>query len=300
MLAWVNFPSAEKAQANTTMNTTLSQLRAQPQARLVPEQIARFRNEGYLIHEQPVLPLRSFLKLKDCFEGLLAALPKDERPEAMDVPHFVHPQLFEWAFDDAVLDLVAPIIGPDIALFSTHFICKPKGNGKRVPWHEDSSYWHGAMDPMDVCTVWLAIDPSTRENGCMMVIPRSHREGRAGYSGYETVDMETNVFDQEILPAHRDDARRVYIELQPNQCSLHDARIQHGSEPNLSKLRRCGWTLRYCPATVKFNEQHFAGLHQVYLARGRDRAGNTYADPARAYPELLERRLNSRRYRTSH
>jgi hypothetical protein len=51
----------------------------------------------------------------------------------MDVPHFMHPKLLEWAFDDAVLDLVEPITGPDIVLYSSHFISKPKGNGKRVP-----------------------------------------------------------------------------------------------------------------------------------------------------------------------
>ena len=59
-------------------------------------------------------------------------------------------------FADEVLDIIEPLIGPDIALFSSHFICKPRGNGKRVPWHEDSFYWRGMMQqPIEVCTVWL-------------------------------------------------------------------------------------------------------------------------------------------------
>jgi ectoine hydroxylase-related dioxygenase (phytanoyl-CoA dioxygenase family) len=218
----------------------------------------------------------------------------------MDVPHFLHPKLLEWAFDDAILDLVAPIVGPDIALFSTHFICKPKGNGKRVPWHEDSAYWKGKIEPMQVCTLWLAIDPSLRENGCMMVIPRTHREGQAGFSDYDPVDATRNVFSTEITTRHRDDSRRVCIELQPNQCSLHDARIQHGSEPNTSPLRRCGWTLRFCPASVKFNHELLAGLHNVYLARGSNLAGNIYADPAKSYPELVGRRNGSTAFKNSH
>lgn len=282
------------------MSTSATPSVSQSRATLSPEQVAQYRSDGYTIGRQPVLPEAKFHALRAYFENLLAALPAGERPEAMDVPHFLHPKLLEWAFDDAVLDLVEPIVGPDIALFSTHFICKPKGNGKRVPWHEDSAYWRGAMDPMEVCTMWLAIDPSTRENGCMMVIPRSHREGHAGYSDYENVDAAKNVFGTEIVRAHRDDARRVHVELQANQCSLHDARIQHGSEPNTSSLRRCGWTLRFCPTTVRFNTESFAGLHHVYLARGRDHAGNTFADPTRAYPEIVERRRNSSRYRASH
>ncbi len=269
-------------------------------SRLGAEQVARYRDEGYLICQQPVLPEQRFIALKARFEKLLGDLPAGERPETMDVPHFMHPDLLEWALDPAVLDLVEPIVGPDIALFSTHFVCKPKGNGKRVPWHEDSAYWAGQIEPMEVCTLWLAIDPSPRANGCMMVIPHTHNTGRKGFSDYGEVDSRSSVFSTEILREQRDDARRAYIELQPNQCSLHDARIQHGSEPNTSRTRRCGWTLRFCPTRVKFNESRFDGMHQVYLARGADRGGNRYADPTRSYPEIMRKRAEAGRYKSSH
>ncbi len=268
--------------------------------RLNETQVRAFHEQGYLIYPEQIFPDDKFQKLKAYFEKILADLPATERPEAMDVPHFMHPELLAWAFDSAILDIIEPIVGPDIALFSTHFICKPKGNGKRVSWHEDSAYWKNAINPMEVCTVWLAIDPSTRTNGCMMVIPRSHREGKAGFSDYEAVDTNKSVFGTEIVKQQRDDSRRVYIELQPNHCSLHDARIQHGSEPNTSQIRRCGWTLRFCSSAVKFNEEGFAGAHQVYLARGQDRGGNRYADPARAYPEVLAKRGMSSAYKNSH
>jgi hypothetical protein len=274
------------------MTTTL----AQP--RLTPEQVETYHREGYHIYNHPVLAPEKFERLRACFDKILADLPAEERPEAMDVPHFMHPELFEWAFDNDVLDLVEPILGPDIALFSTHFICKPKGNGKRVPWHEDSFYWRNMITPMEVVTVWLALDPSTTVNGCMMVIPRSHREAQQGFSDYADVDPTKNVFHNEILKEQRDDARRVNIELQPNECSLHDGRIQHGSEPNTSNIRRCGWTLRFTSTAVKFGE--FKGAHQVYLARGRDLGGNTYASPDRAYPEVLKARGFSTKYKNSH
>jgi hypothetical protein len=268
--------------------------------RLNPAQVESYRSEGYLIYNQPVLPADKFAALKACFEEILGALPEGDRPEAMDVPHFAFPELNKFAMDDAILDLVEPILGPDLALFSTHFICKPKGNGRRVPWHEDSAYWKGRIEPMEVCTVWLAIDPSVRENGCMMVIPETHRTGQKGFSDYLPVDATKNVFGNEIIQEHRDDNKRVYIELQPNQCSLHNARIQHGSEPNTSSLRRCGWTLRFTSTAVKFNEEMFDGSHHVYLARGEDHGGNRYADPARSYPEVLAKRGSLSRYKNSH
>src|SRR5665811_351432 len=98
--------------------------------RLDADQLAFFHREGYLIHPDAVLAPEPFAALRRHFDGLLAELPASVRPESMDVPHFTDPALFAWLFDDAVLDLVEPILGPDIALFSSHFICKPKGDGK--------------------------------------------------------------------------------------------------------------------------------------------------------------------------
>ncbi len=258
--------------------------------RLTEEQVATFRREGFLIPQEQVLPAKKFEALKAYFEKLLADLPSGMRPESMDVPHFTYPELFRWLFDDAVLDLVEPILGPDIALFSSHFICKPKGNGKRVPWHEDSSYWRGMLSPMEVVTVWLAIDPSTKENGCMWVIPRTHDNG---FSDYDKVDSEKNVFPTEIKASQRDTSKAVPCELLPGQASLHDGRIMHGSEANTSAIRRCGYTMRYMSTRTRFNHEGRENHHQIYLARGRDHAGNRYADPSRSYEEIS-------RYRVKH
>lgn len=283
---------------STSANPTLSS--GVSSGRLSPDQLAHYHKEGYVIFDSPVLPEDKFAALKAYFEGILGDLPPDRRPEAMDVPHFMHPKLLEWGLDPAILSIVEPIVGPDIALYSSHFICKPRGNGKRVPWHEDSAYWKGRVDPMEICTVWLAIDPSTRVNGCMMVIPRTHVEGQKGFSDYAEVDESKNVFGSEIVARQRDESKRVYVELQANQCSLHDARIMHGSEPNTSDIRRCGWTLRFTSTRTRFNFEKFDGTHVVYLAKGRDHAGNTYADPTRAYPEVIAKRGMSGSYRHSH
>jgi hypothetical protein len=260
--------------------------------RLTLRQVEVFHQEGYLLYHEPVLAPDSFAKLKAHFEKKLAELPPDIRPEAMDVPHFADPALFEWLFADEVLDLVEPIIGPDIALFSSHFISKPRGNGRRVPWHEDSAYWKGMMEPLNVVTVWLAIDASTEENGCMRVIPRTHVEGQRGFSSYEPVDATKNVFSSEIVKAHRDDSRAVSCVLQPNQASLHDGRIIHGSNANTSDLRRCGYTMRYMSTACRLSEKA-ADYHRIYLARGRDLAGQQYADPSDSAQWLIDKRVQA-------
>lgn len=253
--------------------------------RLTPSQVAEYRREGFLVYEEPIFPQKKFDALKAHFDEELALLPPDVRPESMDVPHFVDTKLFEWLFADEVLDLVEPIIGPNIALFSSHFICKPKGNGKRAPWHEDSFYWSHMISPMEVVTVWLAIDASTRENGAMVVIPRT----LSGTSEHEQVDIEKNVLPWEVKKRPIDDGKAVTIELEPNHASLHDGRLLHGSPPNMSNLRRCGYTMRYMPSSVKMSEAGYA-THNIYLARGKDLAGNRYGDPAKSYEELAKYR----------
>jgi chlorinating enzyme len=259
------------------------------QPRLSAEEVLHYQTEGYVLPKGKVLPDDKFAALLAHFEQKLAAWPKDQRPEAMDTPHFGDPKLNEWALAPEVVDLVEPLLGPDIILFSTHFICKPTGDGRRVPWHEDSAYWRKLLNPMEVATVWLALDPSTTKNGCMYVIPRSHNTGKKGFSDYEGVDINKSVFDTEIVKADRRDELAVPCELQANHCSLHDARTQHGSPPNTSDMRRCGWTLRFIPATSRLNPE-YADRQLMYLARGKNLLNQDLADPTKDYSHVIAER----------
>ncbi len=248
-------------------------------------EVDTFKKEGYYLYKQQVLPEFKFKALKDHFEEKLAALPEGVRPEEMDVPHFTDTKLFEWLFADEILDLIEPIIGPDIALFSSHFISKPRGNGRRVPWHEDASYWKQMISPIEVVTVWLAIDDSNIENGCLYVVPGSHHHG---FSEYEAVDKEKNLFPIEIKRGRFDESKAVPCELLANEASLHHSGLIHGSPPNLSSKRRTGYTMRYMPSYVKAldGKSELGHPHINYLARGRNLAGNNYGDPSKTYPEL--------------
>lgn len=266
----------------------------QTTGRLTAEQVAFYNKEGFIVYNDKVFSDAEFADLKNHFEDKLAAWPNDKRPEAMDVPHFTDPKLFRWLLSDAALDLVEPILGPDIALFSSHFICKTAGDGRRVPWHEDSAYWNTLIQPADIVTIWLAIDPSTRENGCMYVIPQTHNTGRKGYSEYEDVDTEQNVFHLEIVPGQRTEKKGVPCILEPNECSLHDARTMHGSAANTSNLRRCGYTMRYMKTSAKINPE-FHGIHKIYLARGKALADNPYADPNALLSDIVDARSESKK-----
>jgi hypothetical protein len=253
-----------------------------PSADIRPEDVSFYNEQGYFVHHNQVFDADRFSALQNLFEEMLGDIDSESRPEAMDVPHFAYPQLFDWLLADEVLDIVEAFIGPNIALWSSHFISKPPGHGLIVPWHEDSAYWGKRLDPMEVVTVWLGIDNSTVENGCMRVMPGTHR---GGYSNYEPVgDGKTHVFGTQIASDQFDEAEAVDLEIAAGECHMHNAKLMHASNANTSDKRRCGYTMRYMPSHVKLSHDP-RWSHAIYLARGRDLAGNDYGDPGVVYEE---------------
>lgn len=241
---------------------------------LSSQDINHYREDGYVLYHHPLFPAEKHAHLVSIFEEHLAQ-KGDKLSDELDTPHFRDPRLLEFLMSDEVLDLVSPITGPNIMLWSSHFICKDAYTGRETPWHEDSTYWKGRLDRYDgIVTVWLALDASTRQNGCMRVIPGTHRNG---FSQYEAVDRATHTFGSQITSV--DESRAVYFELLPGECSLHDARIMHGAAPNTSAYRRCGFTMRYMPTANRvLSESDVNRGHHIWLARGHDLAGNHYSN----------------------
>ncbi len=237
--------------------------------RLSDAQVAQYEQDGYTLFHEPVFPADKFARLSAIFEEDLQRYGEND----LDLIHARDARLLEFLLSDKVLDLVEPLVGPDIGLWSSHFISKPPYTGKATPWHEDSSYWDGRVSTMaGICTVWLALDRVTQDNGCMSVIPGSQR---GGFSEYEAVDTSGNIFPTQIKADQVDESQAVYFELEPGQCSLHESRIIHGARANTSPYRRAGYTMRYFPTTSSVYPDKNPG-HKLWLARGRDVAGNNY------------------------
>lgn len=237
--------------------------------RLSTAQVEQYNRDGYVIYDKTALPEPMFKRLFEIFEEDLERYGYD----GLDVIHFRDSRLLDIVLSDEVIDLVEPVVGPDIGLWSTHFIAKQPKVGKATPWHEDSSYWNGRVSTMaGIVTIWLALDRATKDNGCMAVIPGTHDNG---FSNYAPVDEGQNIFNSEIVADEIDEAKAVYLELEPNHCSLHEGRIIHGAKANTSDTRRAGYTIRFFPTTSKVYPEKNPG-HKIWLARGVDRAGNQY------------------------
>lgn len=240
--------------------------------RLTEKELLFYRENGYFSHKKQLFSQSKLDKLMEIFDEQLAA-KGSKLSDELDTPHFRDERLLDFLLADEVLDLVEPIIGPNIALWSSHFICKDPYVGRATPWHEDSAYWKGRLDSFEnIVTVWLAIDPSTKDNGCMRVIPGTHSNG---FSEYEEIDATKNTFSTQIRNV--DEISAVYFELDRGECSLHDSKIVHGARANTSPSRRCGYTMRYFPASTKVITEHNKDF-KIWLARGEDQAGNQYVN----------------------
>jgi ectoine hydroxylase-related dioxygenase (phytanoyl-CoA dioxygenase family) len=114
---------------------------------------------------------------------------------------------------------------------------------------QDGHYW--PIRPLATCTVWVALEPSTRANGCLRVIPGSHRDKALyDHTHEDRVDL---TLQQRLAHGTFDEAQAVDIELEPGQMSMHDVYMIHGAAANRSTQRRTGVALRYMPATSHFD-----------------------------------------------
>jgi ectoine hydroxylase-related dioxygenase (phytanoyl-CoA dioxygenase family) len=233
-----------------------------------------YQRDGYLCYRKELFDPSELDALNVIFEEHRAADP-DRIADEFDTPHFEDPRLFEYLLAPQVLDLVECIIGPDIILWSSHFICKDPYVGRATPWHSDSAYWNERLDAYDkIVTVWLAVDIVDTGNGCMRVIPGSHLTA-PGFEDYTPVDGSKNTFKQAIAGIEPGTDRP--LELYRGECSLHDGRIVHGADPNKSSRRRLGYTMRYLSAKVTVYPERNVG-HRLWLARGSAVAPNQFQE----------------------
>ncbi len=232
--------------------------------------VERYERDGYLLVPD-VLDPETVAEARRHIEWLMAR-HAGTRPEQLG-----HTLMREDPFwvrlvgDDRLLDVAERFIGPDIALFASHYISKPPLDGQPVLWHQDGSYW--PLDPMRVVTLWLAVDDSLPENGCLRVIPGTHRLPLQAMRRRTDV---ANVLSSEIDPGLVDESRAVDCVLRAGGVEVHHPHLIHGSNANTSPRRRCGLTIRYIPTSTRITSRE-QPWPSAFLLRGHAVEGvNTY------------------------
>ena len=209
-----------------------------------------------------------------CFDELEDREGREMCEIGLQARHLDEEFIWQMATDARILDAMQQLMGEDIMLLSTHFFCKypDPGATKFVAWHQDVTYW--GLQPPEAQTVWVAVDDSDAENGCMRVIPGSHKHGIATHGKSVKVGNLLSI-NQEIPDELVDTSQAFDLELKAGQISIHDGQLYHASNPNISDRRRCGLTLRYIAPHVAQVELNSLGTrYPTILLRGEDRYNN--------------------------
>lgn len=224
-------------------------------ARLSSAEIVQYRQQGWVI-PQWRLPAARAQAMREALDELLRRNP-GVRPEKLVSAHVEGDNgegvrgvadFLDLARDPDIVELVSGLLGEHVILWGCHVFCKPPQEGYETPWHQDGHYW--PIRPLATCTAWVALEPSTRENGCLRVIPGSHRGCELHPHLHE--DRTDLTLNQRLGGEAFDESTAVDLELEPGQMSLHDVYMIHGAEANRSARRRTGVALRYMPASSEF------------------------------------------------
>ena len=164
-----------------------------------------------------------------------------------------------------LLNMMEQLIGPDIILWGTTLFHKPAGLNRMVPWHRDGRYW--PIKPLETTSVWIAVTDCHRENGCLRVIPGSHKARRTGDHYRDFSDGVT--IPETLTTGEFDESEARDIFLKAGQMVIFDVYSIHGSNVNQSSDDRVGFALRFMPATSHYDH------HDIPVADSRGSAHHT-------------------------
>jgi phytanoyl-CoA hydroxylase len=215
------------------------------EAILSPEECGEYlaRLDDYT-HERRHVPKEITLQREPRVErGEVAASPGDDVRKVSGVAY--GDDLFQsLVLRPGIVDVMQQLMSPNLKLFRADVLMKPAGVGSAKGVHQDAPYW--PIEPMALWSCWMPFDPATKENGCMQVIPGSHKRGALPHVAVQ---------DDYVVPAeHYDPDALVLVPMKPGTGLFFHSLLIHGTAPNTSPNPRRAITMSYMAS-----EFHYTG-----------------------------------------
>lgn len=214
---------------------------------LTPNQVAYYRENGYVAVEdvftavemaearelvdQFVEKSRAVTDSDDVFDLEPGHRPDNPRVRRLKSTINIDPVFERLARSPRLLDVVGALIGPEIRYHGSKLNMKAAEYGSPVEWHQDFSFYPHTND--DLLAVGIALDDCLVENGCMLMIPGSHR--------WPILDHhQDGCFAGAIDPEREgvDLSQAVPVPVHAGGVTLHHCRTLHGSAMNTSSRPR--------------------------------------------------------------
>uniref|UniRef100_A0A3B1INE5 Zgc:174917 n=1 Tax=Astyanax mexicanus TaxID=7994 RepID=A0A3B1INE5_ASTMX len=213
---------------------------------------ALYDQQGYLT-SLPILSPEELQQARDAFADLEKKFGEDYTAYSLHNVHMEYDWVMALAKHPKVLESITAVLGPDVLMLDSRFICKYPETDESDPglpyvaWHQDMKYW--GLDGGPVVSVWLALDDSLEDNGALQVIPGTHCSGLLPHRQAKRSGNMLSV-NQEIPEELVEKENALLCPLLAGQMSIHDGLLVHASDPNTSQRRRCGFVIRYVPTVA--------------------------------------------------
>ncbi len=157
-----------------------------------------------------------------------------------------------------LVDGMERLLGDEVYHYHSKMSIKEPRTGGAWSWHQDYGYWYlnGCLFP-DMASVFIAVDPNTRANGCLQVLRGSHKMGRVEHGRFG----DQTGADPERVEAALAVMERVYVEMAPGDALFFHSNTLHRSDQNTSPNPR--WSLLCCYNT-RHNNPYKASHHPCY------------------------------------
>ena len=180
--------------------------------------------------------------------------------------HLHFPWAYQLATHPRILEVMKTVLGPNVLVHGSTIFHKHPNDQKFVSWHQDS--YNMKLKNFEYVTAWLALEDSIAENGCLRVIPKTHKE----LYDHQKLPEQHNLLVRGLtVDVSEVEQNAVDVELKAGEISLHHVNLIHGSKANVSGQRRIGFAIRYISSNVSQGSFH----HPVILAAG-DYGGTHY------------------------
>jgi len=193
-----------------------------------PDALKRFEQRFLALAAGTASPTRNMVVMRDVMVARGAVDPPSPVHAVNKVLSFEDdPVLFAHALEPGLLARARSLVGPSLMTISTNVFNKPPGVDGRHPLHQDLRYF--TLRPADgIVAAWTAISRCTRENGCLAVVPGSHRGPlrRHAYPGWDFVNRGFLAADDAPI------GDRVHVEMEPGDTLLFHPLLLHGSGRN--------------------------------------------------------------------
>lgn len=254
--------------------------------------VAFYRENGYwlaprILSDEELEQLREHHArvVAGCYETSRSPWSHDPAP-GQPIDRIVKIDNSHWA--DATMAKLAlhPLIGAmacrltgarAIRLWHDQLLLKPPDSGSagNVGWHQDYHYWQ-CTNPPELLTAWVALDDVTEENGCMQVVPGSHRWGLLPEGDFFTKDLDS--LKQRIEKVAGRSFHTASCVLPAGALSFHHCLTIHGSGPNRSRRPRRSLVVHLMPEGTRYRAGTPGDGHMnVRLLCGKD--GDYFAGP---------------------